>query len=308
MSPGEAEVVGSGEPLATDAVYTEANIPPYEGSSISLFCDRCGRGVEAEHEHDELQLSLIFEPGVCDYTWRDAAGEYHEEHVVGPQFLLVAPRVRHSCCWQQESDAVILYIEADLRESLLPDGTLPFVCSSSIAGASSDMVVWQLAAALRQIRTERKEPDTRLLHSVAVTVADRALKMLGGELALGAPGAPKLSPERTRAMDAYIEANLGVNFPIADLARKVGLSVPHFTALCRATVRMSPMKYIRRRRMLKALEMLKSGNHRVAEVALALGFMDQGYFTARFKEFFSFTPRSVLLSDRLEPAECPNKP
>ena len=304
MSPGAVDE-GSGEPGATEAVYADSGMM---GTLLSLVCEHSGCPLEAEHVHEHLQLTVVFEPGVCDYCWRDAAGECHEEHIVGPQFLLVAPGVPHSCRWCREVEPVVIHVAAELRETLLSDGMAAFVASSSVPGASHDIVVWQLATSLRQIRAESKTPDADLMHEVATSVARRALKVLSGALPLGTPGTPRLSEERVRIMDAYIEANIGNPIPIGDLARKIGLSVPHFTALCTATMRLSPKKYITRRRMLKALEMLKAGQHRVAEVARAVGIPDQGYFTTRFKEHFSFSPRSVLLNNRCEPAECPNKP
>lgn len=289
-------------------MHTGPNIPACEGALLSLFCDRCTPGLEAEHSHEELQLSLIFESVVCDLSWRDIGGDWHEEHIVGPQFLLVGPGVPHTCRWRCVSDAVILYIESALRESLLPDGVRSFLTSSSIAGASTDIVVWQLAAALQRIRSEKASPDSTLLHSVAVSVARRALAVLRGAVVQAASCAPRLSRDRMRIMDEFIELNLGNEINVDDIARRVGISVPHLTALCSATVSMPPHKYLVRRRMLRALEMLKTGKHRVAEVALAVGFQDQGYFGSRFKEHFSCTPRSVLLRGYAEPEEGPNKP
>jgi AraC-like DNA-binding protein len=305
---GDVADNGSRGPLDLGEVYTGPNVQAPAGSSLSLYCDRCAQGLEPEHVHSQLQLSVVFDPGICDYTWRDASGKTHLEHVVGPQFLIIAPNVVHSCRWHTAADVVILYIEAPLREALLPHGTEAFVTSNSVAGATQDLVVWQLAATLGRIYNERATPDTQLLHGVAMTVAQRALKVFDGALPLGVPGAPKLSEDRLQLLTNYIYANLAGNLRVSDLAKKVGLSEPHLTALFTAATHLSPYKFITRCRMLKAYEMLKTGAHRVAEVALAVGIPDQAYFSSRFHDYFQFTPRSVLLQTRLEPAESPNKP
>jgi len=290
-------------------VYSGTSIPPFPGSNVSLFCDHCGEIHEPEHVHQQLQLSLVFEPGICDYTWRDAAGVCHQQHVVGPKFLIVAPNVPHTCHWHKDAEVIILYIDAPLREQLLPHWTDPFLTSDAVAGATQDLVVWQLAGSLRSIYFERSTLDSQLLHSVAATVVQRALKVLSGALPLGVPGIPTLSQERVAVLDIYIAANLGNrDLHVADLAKKVGLSLPHFTALFTATKNLAPYEYITRCRMLKAYDLLKAGNCRICEVALAVGFPDQGYFTKRFKEYFRFSPRSVLLHTHLEPAKTPNKP
>ena len=297
---------GSAEQPATGVVSTDSNVPFLPDADLRLYCARCAKGMEPEHVHSQLQLSLLFEPGICDYSWRDAAGSCHEAHIVGPQFLLIAPTVPHACHWQKEADLIIVYIESRLRELLLPTGSASFVTSDGVAGATQDLVVWQLAATLREVILERNAGDAQLVHDVAASVARRALKVLSGALPLGAPGAPKLSDERRRAVDEHILANLARDIHVADLARKAGLSLQHFTALFTATTGLSPYKYITRRRMLKAYEMLQPGQYRIAEVATAVGFPDQGYFTFRFKQYFNFSPRSVLLQTRTEPVKSPN--
>ena len=112
---------------------------------------------------------------------------------------------------------------------------------------------------------------------------------------------------RADAWPAWWAAPLGFANDLI-LGNPIGLSVAHFSELCRATLRMPPYKYLIRRRMLRALELLKAGNHRIVEVAMAVGFRDQGHFSATFRELFACTPRSVMLHGRIIPEESPNKP
>ena len=278
----------------------------HRGRNLSLLCERRECGVQPEHRHDQLQLTLLFEPGTCLYSWLDADGAPHEQAITGPQFLWLAPQVAHGSRWDKAADRVVLYVARRLQEEILPGVIAPFVTSDMVPGATRDLVVWQLAATLRQIHLERNYVDAKLMLEVAGSVARRAMKVLGGVMALGLPGQAKLSSERLRLVEEFIQAQLRYEIHVEDLARKVGLSLAHFTTVFTATTGLAPYKYITRCRMLRAREMLHTGEFRIGEVATAVGIPDLGYFSFRFKQYFSYSPRSVLLQGRLEPAKSPS--
>ena len=200
----------------------------------------------------------------------------------------------------------MLYVARRLQAEILPGVIAPFVTSDMVPGATRDLVVWQLAATLRQIHFEKNCVDAKLMLEVAGSVARRAMKVLGGLTALALPGQARLSPERMRVVEEFIQAQLRYEIHVEDLARKVGLSLAHFTTVFTATTGLSPYKYITRCRMLRAREMLQTGEFRIGEVATAVGVPDLGYFSFRFKQYFSYSPRSVLLQGRSEPAKSPS--
>jgi AraC family transcriptional regulator, arabinose operon regulatory protein len=77
------------------------------------------------------------------------------------------------------------------------------------------------------------------------------------------------------------------------MARESGLSVPHFTELCRRQTGMPPMSYLIRLRLQQAMNLLIQGNHNVAEAARAVGYDDPFYFSRLFRKHMG-TPPSRL--------------
>jgi AraC family transcriptional regulator len=92
-----------------------------------------------------------------------------------------------------------------------------------------------------------------------------------------------------RTLD-LIEAGLDGDLPLAVLAAEVGLSVPHFTRAFRASLGVPPHRYLLKRRLERAREMLLGGGLGLADIAAAAGFSSQAHMTAAFRKEFGITP------------------
>jgi AraC family transcriptional regulator len=92
-----------------------------------------------------------------------------------------------------------------------------------------------------------------------------------------------------RALD-YIQANLGSEIHLEDLARAVGLSPFHFAKLFKLSTGSTPHQYVLQRRLERATELLRSAELSLSEVALECGFADQSHFANVFRRFMGVTP------------------
>lgn len=76
------------------------------------------------------------------------------------------------------------------------------------------------------------------------------------------------------------------------LARKVSLSGSYFSVLFKKYVGCSPVQYITRVRLDKAMQLLRGSNKTVSVVALEVGFHDPLYFSRVFTREIGVTPRA----------------
>ncbi|MFC4600057.1 AraC family transcriptional regulator [Cohnella hongkongensis] len=76
------------------------------------------------------------------------------------------------------------------------------------------------------------------------------------------------------------------------LARKVSLSRSYFSVLFKRYVGCSPVQYITRVRLDKAMQLLRGSNKPIAVVALEVGFRDPLYFSRVFAREIGVTPRA----------------
>ena len=102
--------------------------------------------------------------------------------------------------------------------------------------------------------------------------------------------------EAVQRMQDYIEAHLGEDITLADLARASMFSPWHAHRLFAALTGQTPADYIRRLRLSKSALRLRDERIRIADVAFEMGFHSvDGYQRAFYREF-SCNPREYALS------------
>lgn len=98
-------------------------------------------------------------------------------------------------------------------------------------------------------------------------------------------------PRRTLAdLVDYIQAHLRIAPSLSDMAMLVGLSPSHFAKKFRASTGLSLHRFINRRRLDVALQVLRSQSQPLASLASDLGFSSQSHFTRLFSDLTGMTP------------------
>lgn len=89
----------------------------------------------------------------------------------------------------------------------------------------------------------------------------------------------------------YIESNLQNGLELSDIAELVGLSTSRMRYLFTAAVGMSPMRYVRFRRMQLAKGLLEETLFSVKEVMVKVGLNDASHFVRDFRNQYGLTPK-----------------
>lgn len=87
-----------------------------------------------------------------------------------------------------------------------------------------------------------------------------------------------------------MEADLGRDFSLEELAREVGISATHFNRAFKQSTGMPPFAWLAQRRMESAKQMLLDPTLPISQIALSLGFSAQAQFTTAFKRLTGTTP------------------
>ena len=101
----------------------------------------------------------------------------------------------------------------------------------------------------------------------------------------------KILPAKT-----YLDEQYMSNISVSELASMCNLSETHFRRLFVKLFGLSPTDYKLNKRILKAKDLLLSGDFSVSETAAAVGFEDANYFSRIFKKHTGITPGSVQKS------------
>ena len=106
----------------------------------------------------------------------------------------------------------------------------------------------------------------------------------------GAAERGKLSPAQWKRVAELIEARLGDDLALPTLADAAGLSRAQFVRLFRNVTGTSPHRYVMRRRVERAKELLVHSDLPLAAIAADMGFASQSHLNQMFRSFFGVTP------------------
>ena len=115
----------------------------------------------------------------------------------------------------------------------------------------------------------------------------------GGELPTGRVSA--MEKKFLRSIQEYVSANLDRNITLDDMAEVVCLSPSTLYKKMKEYADISPMEYVMKMRLHRAVELLKDDSVSVQEVASAVGFNTHSFFSECFKREFGMTPRQWRL-------------
>ena len=92
-----------------------------------------------------------------------------------------------------------------------------------------------------------------------------------------------------RARD-HVDHNYREPLVLDELARVAGVSKYHFARSFEAAYGETPIRYLTRRRIERAQDLLRVANLTVTEVCMAVGFASLGSFSARFRQLVGESP------------------
>jgi AraC-like DNA-binding protein len=105
-----------------------------------------------------------------------------------------------------------------------------------------------------------------------------------------APGvSTALLPHLRRARD-HIDRRYAAELDLARLAAVAGVSKYHFARSFEAAYGETPIRYLTRRRIERAQDLLRSANLTVTEICMAVGFSSLGSFSTRFSALVGESP------------------
>ena len=90
----------------------------------------------------------------------------------------------------------------------------------------------------------------------------------------------------------YIDAHLGRNIALAELAGLIDISQFHFGRLFKQSLGLSPYQYLLQQRVERAKTLLTHPDKPIVEIALECGFNSQSHLGRKFRQLTGITPKA----------------
>jgi len=266
-----------------------------QGDAVSLYYT-CQAPISwSEQQHTEAEVMVLFAPAVCRLRWRNGSEAWHETILKGPAVCLLPPRLTHQPQWECEAELIDIYLKPILFKPL--NGGIAALNSldEPTSFAAGDLFVWPFFASLRHLLRLEARLDRAYINALGTLVAGNLILSLW---AVPGANATTFSRQKIKDITDYIQANLTRSVQVQDLATQAGLSRKHFAEVFKNTLGLSPSEYLMRCRVLRAQDLLASGEHRIGEIADAVGFCDQSHLTRQFKKLLGFSPKVEAVRGR----------
>ncbi|MDD7267665.1 MAG: AraC family transcriptional regulator [Lachnospiraceae bacterium] len=104
--------------------------------------------------------------------------------------------------------------------------------------------------------------------------------------------------EKLKLILQYIHEHYAQALTLEELAGLAYYSPSHFMRFFKQHMGMSVIAYINNYRMNIAASLLRTGDQKIAEIALHIGFVNLSYFNRLFKETYGMTPRDYRRQNR----------
>ena len=107
---------------------------------------------------------------------------------------------------------------------------------------------------------------------------------------------PTWKDEMIDSVLSMIEHDISQVYDFNKIAQSQNITTSYFRSIFKSITGLSPVEYLNRVRILRALDLLQSTELPITEIALLVGFDDPNYFSRMFKRFLGYSPRHFRTS------------
>ncbi len=263
------------------------------GPGVSVGYYQRSKGTHRQQECGHTQLIFLLSDTVCELAWKTASGRNEVRTVQGHDLCIIPEGVGYTAKWLNEEDVIILYLGKVWLSQFGPVMMEGVRFESVHRLCLIDPLIGGLKVALQR---DIKSGSLTAGHIVALghCLASRLIHALTTSVKRPKKYQRKLSAVTLQRVTTFVELNLGGCIDFKQLAREARLSVSHFGVLFKATLGLTPEQYILHARLMKAKELITSGEHTVGQVAYKTGFSDHSHLSVQFKRVFGAPPKAYL--------------
>lgn len=153
------------------------------------------------------------------------------------------------------------------------------------AGSRSVQRLWELYRTVSEDRVTDAGELSTLVYGFLISLLD--------------PTGPDVSPPGLplplRKATSFMKENYAAALSLEDIAAHCGLSRAYLCRLFQSALGVSPLEYLRRRRVEAAVTQLRRSDDSVQEIGKRCGFESPSYFGKVFRQYLGLSPREYRI-------------
>jgi AraC family transcriptional regulator len=261
------------------AVTESSDSNPVPGLSGSLAREDAFMVGLKFHDYPECEL---WERGKC-FTKADvrAGATYLYDLKHDPRYVIDKPF--HS---------MHFYIPRSALDSIAEQFSAPRIgdLACKLGVGHDDAIVRHIGASLREALRRPAETSQLFLDHILFALAAHVAQTYGGLKRVTEPGRGGLAPWQLRRACERLEADLGGELSLTQIAAEFELSVSHFSRAFRISTGLPPHRWQLRQRVRVAKQLMTIRDLPLSEIAMSAGFAHQSHFTRVFSAEVGVSP------------------
>jgi AraC family transcriptional regulator len=268
---------------------------PWTAGHVHVIDDAPPQPEPVRSEHGAYHGLLLSTGHVEEAEDRVAGGEVHFD-TIRPGDLHVYSRTRneqpHRSRWHSPLSFVNVMLPPSVVAGACRDAGLDYETTTFVdAFFADDPLLTQLIRQLGREVTQKPAPASLYGDQLLQTIAAHLVRHYTTAARVSRPSSEGLPPAHLRRVKEYVDAHLGQDLSLDDLAATACYSKAHFARAFKASTGQSPYQYVIRRRMEEALRQLRAHPHRrIATIARAVGYTSPSHFSRQFKKHHGAPP------------------
>ena len=238
--------------------------------------------------------------GPVNLRWRENSGAQSQTIRRG-DLLFRSQQELIDFRWDRPLNVLILGIGIDTLRSVSADIPGASNCQLVPAFGVKDRFLHRLMLTLREDLAAGCPTGRLLGESICTAIAVHALQHYSVTKPRLTDYRCGLSAERLGLVVAYIEAHLGEDLSIRQLAGLTGMGSHYFRKLFSISTGLTVHEYVVKARIARARRLLHRTQLSIVDIALMAGFSSQSHLTAEFRRRLGVTPavyRSTVVPSR----------
>jgi len=235
---------------------------------------------------NEVRLGLI----LSDYsaTWHRSRGLLSLNVSAGSLSICEFNQPRRMEMRNPANVALVL-LRNEILEQALQDSRQSRVELQERHGLQ-DQTMRQLMEILRDEKRREFQNGAFFLDSIAAALASHLIRRYSANAPVITNSVGGMAPSALRRCIALMDARLGSDLRLDELAREAGLSTSHFIRSFRESTGKTPYQFLLDRRVQRAQTLMRNPRCSLTEVARSTGFANQHHMARVFRSVTGITP------------------
>lgn len=196
----------------------------------------------------------------------------------------------------QSIEWIHCYLEPTFVAQIAHESVNPDRVELALTWKKPDLLIQQIGLALRSSLEENGVGSRFYADSMATALSAHLLRYYSTRNHQLREHEDGLSKQKLRQAIEYIEAHLGEDISLTDIANELGMSQYYFCHLFKRSTGISPHQFLIHQRVERAKHLLRQPNRTVTSVAMECGFANQSHFARCFRQCTGMNPNQFRKS------------